>query len=269
MNPKFANVYLSTCRDKTKSCSNSTKNCFTTILSCLINYIYLQEFNCYASERKRWITFADELGGDLYQTKLISNNPYDTPIFGSPMARAISRVSGEENNNNNNLRLSTPQTPVDSVDSVINNIVDLTFHSVQLEFASIVKSHLLELRGCVKVKNFALEKEVTIRVTRDDWKTVEDFKAHYVPALHQNVHDSFAFLIGLSPVNCDRVQFCVRFRVGPNKQELWDNNGGQNYLFNVATVKNIHPKPKLVCPAIVTPDNNFNASPKTWDNRRW
>ena len=80
--------------------------------------------------------------------------------------------------------------------------------------------------GVVRVVNLAYDKQVTVRVTKDGWRSYAD-----VDATWQSGND-FAFSapnLGTVP---ERVEYAVRYRVAG--VELWDDNHGQNYTYDVA-----------------------------------
>ncbi|KAJ2812211.1 protein phosphatase 1, regulatory subunit, partial [Coemansia furcata] len=98
-----------------------------------------------------------------------------------------------------------------------------------------VKLTGLALTGCIKVHNLAYEKAVTVRLTRDDWKTAEDVPATYLRSIvgadrRRSGVDRFAFTIHCASIAVPTtISMCVRYQVGG--QEHWDNNKGANYSF--------------------------------------
>jgi len=90
----------------------------------------------------------------------------------------------------------------------------------------------MTLTGCVRVSNFAFEKQVIVRYTVDGWITYEDAVATFVPNSSINEcgpSDQFTFVIQL-PHDFDfssRMEFSVRFDSGG--QTHWDSNFGSNY----------------------------------------
>ena len=94
-----------------------------------------------------------------------------------------------------------------------------------------------QLVGTVKVKNLSFSKQVTIRVTFDNWASQTDVEATFVPSGPQgatslaaiNLFDTFSFKISIPVVvPSNRIQFCIRFK--SDTGEFWDNNMGKNYV---------------------------------------
>ena len=85
--------------------------------------------------------------------------------------------------------------------------------------------------GHVKVKNLAFQKSVAVRFTFDFWQTTSEVSAKYEQSLAHGAFDRFSFVIRLhdilSKIEDKTLFMAVRYAV--NGQELWDNNGGQNY----------------------------------------
>ncbi|KAJ2867096.1 hypothetical protein GGH94_001075 [Coemansia aciculifera] len=96
----------------------------------------------------------------------------------------------------------------------------------------------LALTGCIKVHNMAYEKAVTVRLTRDNWKTAEDVPATYLRSIigadgRCPGVDRFAFTISCASIAAPTtISMCVCYRV--SGQEHWDNNKGANYSFILA-----------------------------------
>ena len=93
-------------------------------------------------------------------------------------------------------------------------------------------SDSLIVNGCIRVKNLAFEKRLAVRFTFDWWQTTSEVTAKYVESVEGGNFDIFSFAIRLNDiVSCieSRELFlALRYNVGG--KEIWDNNGGQNYL---------------------------------------
>lgn len=191
------------------------------------------------SERTRWIRFADEMGKDLFQCKTLPDSPYGTPVFGSPLTRALNRVNGLPSvpSNNRISDMTSDYRPTFTIS-------DRADSDVKLESASITKSDLLEFRGSARVKPLSPSKSVWVRFTTDHWDTYEDRKAYCLPKRRADGRETFAFLVGLPPSITEPVEFCIfcQFKMDSRLLELWDNNNGFNYSF----VKNQPLKPTVV-----------------------
>ena len=82
-----------------------------------------------------------------------------------------------------------------------------------------------KIKGFIRVTNLAYEKDVTVRWSNDNWKTFQDTDATFSTTLNIE-NDLFEFTLPFS----EKIEFAVRYRVGGN--EVWDNNGGENYHVN-------------------------------------
>jgi hypothetical protein len=98
--------------------------------------------------------------------------------------------------------------------------------------------------GHVKVRNMAFEKSVVVRFTFDLWQTTSEVTARYEQSLAHGAFDRFSFVIRLHDILAkieDKTLFmAIRYVV--NRQELWDNNFGQNYKFTFSLP--IVPRPR-------------------------
>ncbi|OAA66845.1 hypothetical protein SPI_01421 [Niveomyces insectorum RCEF 264] len=91
--------------------------------------------------------------------------------------------------------------------------------------------------GSVSVLNIAFAKAVSCRFTFDDWETVLEIAADYydkvLPRVCDQGHDRFQFCITLPDESSHlekSMRFCMRYIV--NASELWDNNGGADFLLH-------------------------------------
>lgn len=90
----------------------------------------------------------------------------------------------------------------------------------------------LSIHGRVRVKNIAFEKWLAIRFTFDWWQTTSEVTAKYVESIGSGGFDIFGFTIRLNDIMArieDKALFlALRYTVAG--REIWDNNGGENYL---------------------------------------
>lgn len=90
----------------------------------------------------------------------------------------------------------------------------------------------------MKVRNLAFRKEVIVRFSRDDWKTVSEVAAEYSRSLYLRqtiVSDIFVFSIDTEsfPIQLgNMIHFCARYDV--IDMEFWDNNERNNYSVDLA-----------------------------------
>lgn len=106
------------------------------------------------------------------------------------------------------------------------------------------------VQGHVRVKNVALEKAIVVRFTFDRWQTTSEVAAKYIASVEDNTFDVFSFTIRLNYImdrNEEKDLFlALKYTVAG--REIWDNNGGQNYLVKFTKLK--------VLPQKVTTDDS-------------
>lgn len=99
------------------------------------------------------------------------------------------------------------------------------------------------LIGHVAVKNIAFEKQVYIKYTVDNWKTITELAAEYnddVRRKHRpQGYDRFSFAINMAdlPQHASTTKslfFCVKYCC--NCQDFWDNNNAANYKVDFTRV---------------------------------
>nr|GAT54409.1 predicted protein [Mycena chlorophos] len=92
--------------------------------------------------------------------------------------------------------------------------------------------------GTIAVRNLAFDKRVAVRFTLDDWQTTSEVTARYQESMPGGKVDLFAFNIRLNDVlaRIDGKRMAVAVRYNAAGREMWDNNGGKNYL---ATFKRV------------------------------
>lgn len=108
--------------------------------------------------------------------------------------------------------------------------------------------------GQIAVMNMAFEKHVNVRYSLDGWHTIVEILAFYVPqtplALKAKNYDRFMFKIlldlffsGIQDPLCEsRIpELCIKYNTPGT--ELWDNNNGLNYLFDLRRTSDISSKP--------------------------
>ena len=184
------------------------------------------------SPTKKRVVFADDKGLSLTQIKMMTE-PSDCPPRWT--AEFLEQVTGGASAEvaADRWELSFAQPASDYLDfrSRLDKL-NLSLENVVLQEAD------QQLVGTVKVKNLAFSKQVTVRITFDNWQTQTDFEATFAtPSGLQggsntptiNLFDTFSFKIPIPTlVPSNRIQFCVRFTCEAG--EFWDNNGGKNYV---------------------------------------
>ncbi|NXH19390.1 PPR3D phosphatase, partial [Bucco capensis] len=103
-----------------------------------------------------------------------------------------------------------------------------------------VTSSDLGLSGTIHVRNIAFEKQVSVRYTFNQWKSLHELGAHWHSSIleknGQDQVDVFTFFLPVPPFLlqlCSVVEFAARYQV--NGQEYWDNNRGKNYSLTCRT----------------------------------
>ena len=96
-----------------------------------------------------------------------------------------------------------------------------------------VQTQDLTVTGMVRVLNVSFEKDVVVRYTFDNWRTVMDAAAIYLPNSNDNFSDRFQFTLNAPPyleIGASlQLALCFQATVGGVATEYWDNNYGQNY----------------------------------------
>ncbi|KAF8894802.1 putative phosphatase regulatory subunit-domain-containing protein [Infundibulicybe gibba] len=106
-----------------------------------------------------------------------------------------------------------------------------------------LSSDLANIVGRVRVRNIAFHKWIAVRFTFDSWQTTSEVAAKYFESIDRDF-DRFTFNIRLNDllprIEGKMMYLAVRYSV--SEREMWDNNGGQNYL---ATFTKVKAGPKL------------------------
>ncbi|XP_068167957.1 protein phosphatase 1 regulatory subunit 3C-B-like [Antennarius striatus] len=92
------------------------------------------------------------------------------------------------------------------------------------------------LRGTVRVRNAAFQKDVRVRVTFDSWQSCRDVPCTYVQKRFGGPQtDIFEFDVAIPKVldAKRKIEFCLFYLPGGQSEAFWDNNDGQNYSVSV------------------------------------
>ena len=90
--------------------------------------------------------------------------------------------------------------------------------------------------GSVIVSNIAFDKKVSIRYTRNSWKSTEEVNAWYVHGTCTGKTDTFSFEIPFNDSNegsAVKFEFAIKYQVSDDI--FWDNNYGENYQLLCST----------------------------------
>ncbi|XP_021272290.1 protein phosphatase 1 regulatory subunit 3D [Numida meleagris] len=184
--------------------------------------------------RMNKVRFADALGLELTEVKV-----FQTGEDPSIPLHVLSRLSINSDLWYSNLEFTMQclvpdfQQPADCMDFSAR----LQEQQVCLER---VTSSDLGVSGTIQVCNIAFEKQVSVRYTFNQWKSLHEVCAHWHSSISekngQGQVDVFTFFLPVPSFLlqlCSVVQFAARYQV--NGQEYWDNNKGKNYSLTCRT----------------------------------
>lgn len=184
--------------------------------------------------RMNKVRFADALGLELTEVKVFQKG--EDPSI--PL-HVLSRLSINSDLWYSNLEFTMQclvpdfQQPADCMDFSAR----LQEQQVCLER---VTSSDLGVSGTIQVCNIAFEKQVSVRYTFNQWKSLHEVCAHWQSSIldknGQDQVDVFTFFLPVPSFLlqlCSIVQFAARYQV--NGQEYWDNNRGKNYSLTCRT----------------------------------
>jgi len=208
---------------------------------------FLADLQPPAGRSRKRVSFADECGKPLVTIKPLTDAA--AAVFGSPFIRAFSYLCVEAAFGvvpTVVWKIDFPQ-PVDQYFAFREKI---NAQNVVLENAFVENPVTApRLRGVVRVANIAFDKNVSIRLTDNGWKSFVDIGATFIDDA-RGVEDRFEFVVELAN-DANRVEFAVRYRAGGG--EYWDNNDGKNYALS-RPAKEQADDSSLVLPSIVKAD---------------
>ncbi|KAI9501504.1 putative phosphatase regulatory subunit-domain-containing protein [Coemansia spiralis] len=150
--------------------------------------------------------------------------------------RSKKNMSRAESERNSTVRLTMVRRPMPSF--AVFEESPVVIERVELENN---KRCAATLRGTIKVHNIAFEKNVVVRYSFDQWRTVEEAPATYARTLLDSQGnrpgvDRFTFTLSLPAFVTASlpatVAICTRYNVAG--QEFWDNNKGSNYIVKIS-----------------------------------
>ena len=202
--------------------------------------------------KKKFVRFADSLGLDLVSVKLIKENHNDeTPT--SVVKPTL------------NQKQYLVLIPCFTLSKYFYNNENCQQNCKLIDYLFDNEEKILKF--LIRVKNIAYEKSVFIRFTFNNWKTFKDVDASYTPltnlkqvkvstAIQTNSPSTFNYFNCVLVINDYLVeeeakQFCVdtdglfkiEFAVcykDSADSEYWDNNHGNNYIFQCLYPKTTH-----------------------------
>ena len=174
--------------------------------------------------RKKAVRFADAMGLDLESVRHVLNTNSPPKIPASAMADLQPGLSEDRKEIGSKYLCPCFNQPGAS-DGFYQRVIA---QKLSLENAIITD---LTITGFVRVANIAFHKSVRVRYTDNGWATFHDIAASYVQNSCDGPTDRFSFSL-VAPayfVPGHRLEFAVSFNA--EGTEYWDNNGGQNYVF--------------------------------------
>lgn len=209
-----------------------------------------------SNNRKKRVSFADELGKALTQVRIMSEPSNSPPLLVSNSS--FLSISGQSNiESSNEVNGRNASLPIGCTDRQGDLILDfvqpvslyerfqnrLSEQKVSVENVVARTTHVA---GTIMVANVGFEKQVYVRYTRNAWISNDEVKAVYTApesssTKNNSRYDRFSFELHLGD-DIDRAEFCVRYVV--SGQEYWDSNGGFNYTIVTPRCKGLVSPPR-------------------------
>ncbi|PAA87675.1 hypothetical protein BOX15_Mlig009482g3 [Macrostomum lignano] len=187
-------------------------------------------------ERKR-VQFADEMGLDLTQVRLMREPSWVPPVLPREILANLplpkTEVESTSESESEATLASTCQYNCRFEQPVSRYV--LFRENLERNCVSLSSLHFegCTARGIVNVKNVCFDKRVFVRVSFDSWRSYKDFDAKYLSLCDGGAHDSFSFTFQC-PTPAVDFEFCVCFEALSLGQSFWDNAVGQNYQVSAA-----------------------------------
>jgi len=110
----------------------------------------------------------------------------------------------------------------------------------------VLASDGVSILGKVRVKNLAYAKWIAVRFTFDSWQTTSEVTGKYLESLSPEF-DRFGFTIRLNDLlaRIEGKTLIVAVRYSVEGKEIWDNNGGNNYVATFTKSKVVDESPSV------------------------
>lgn len=196
--------------------------------------------------RKKIVRFADALGLDLADVRTFLDDIPKIPKSAFDDLDVTDLMDTPS--------ILGPQTdkmlmPLFQQPGGLPNFLDMVRNKlVCLENAAVTDPVTLTITGSVRVRNLDFHKSVYIRYSLDSWQSFSDLQTNYVDKSCDGFSDKFSFVMfGNSLQYGQRLELAVRFHC--KGQQYWDNNYGQNYVFQCLPTNAIQPVITTVRPS--------------------
>jgi hypothetical protein len=153
-------------------------------------------------------------------------SPTDTSGTDSDFPSFFYGTASEEDNKKNNLVMAITNMPPRRPRNF----------EVALEELKLSPDYLC-VHGRVIVRNIAYEKRVVVRFTFDSWHTTSEVIAKHSESMEGGKFDKFLFSMRLEDVlpRIEEKTLVLALRYVVAGREIWDNNGGSNYIVRFST----------------------------------
>ncbi len=186
------------------------------------------------SAQKKIVRFADAMGLDLADVRTFLDELPSVP------KSAYSDLRSEDVATTEPIGKLFPSLAMSSAKSLVPMFkqpgISLNFldrvrdQFVCLENAVVCETPVCSITGMVRVRNMDFHKSVFVRYSSDNWRTLSEVQAVYVPDSCDGFSDKFSFVVYLYHVPpSQRIELAVRFHC--RGSIFWDNNFGANYVF--------------------------------------
>ncbi|PAA60057.1 hypothetical protein BOX15_Mlig006949g1 [Macrostomum lignano] len=216
-----------------------------------------------ADRRRRRVRFADALGFELTNVRVVVCDPEEPPVIPGHVLKALRRQMSLRAAGANYERqwdddygfgfeegavaeraagvdkppkpaplgystcwrpLFSTQPPTDAVERRVAD-EKIAMESVRLE--------TMALEASVQVQNLGPVKQVWLRLTDSSWRHHTDLHLQFANQLADGAVDRFTLrtCLPISAFESQRLEFALGFRVEGVEGEFWDNNSGFNYAF--------------------------------------
>lgn len=176
------------------------------------------------SKLKKRVSFADSYGYELATVRFMTEPSEIPPMVRPEILSNLTKGASASVTSVPPLSLGFTQPAADYIafrDRLEKNCVSLE--------NVILKDY--EVKGTIKVKNLAFEKQVIVRYTSDSWQTTNEIEATYSQSHNRcSNYDTFMFVLNV-PTDFNenkQIQFAVCYRPS-GMSEYWDNNYQKNY----------------------------------------